>query len=207
MDVFVPFDADEPKTRLSPLFDAAERRALAETMLADVLAVLEDAGWSPTVLATTDLDCDVPVVVDDRPLSEAIDAALEDALPAAVVMADLPLATPDALDRLAAPAADVVMAPGLGGGTNALVVRHPDFRTDFHGVSARDHRRRAAAADLDLATVDSFRLALDVDEPSDLAEILLHGEGKTADWLREAGVEVVAPDGRVSVCRPADSDG
>ncbi|MHB9288073.1 2-phospho-L-lactate guanylyltransferase [Halobacteriales archaeon Cl-PHB] len=206
MDVFVPFDADEPKTRLSPLLDAAERRDLAETMLADVLTALEDAGWKPTVLATSDLDCDAPVVVDDRPLSTAVDAALEDALPAAVVMADLPLATLEALDRLAAPEADVVMAPGLGGGTNALVVRHPDFQTDFHGVSARDHRQRAADADLEFATVDSFRLALDVDEPADLAEVLLHGAGETATWLQNAGVEVVSPDGRVSVRRPANSD-
>ncbi len=207
MDIFVPFDADEPKTRLSSLFDADERRNLSRAMLADVLDAVREAGWEPTVLATAHVDCDAPVVVDERPLTPAVDAALADSLPAAVVMADLPLATPAALDRLAEPDADVVVAPGLGGGTNALVVRHPDFRTDFHGVSVRDHRQRAADVGAGLATVDSFRLALDVDEPDDLAEVLLHSDGRTADWLREAGVEVVAPDGRVTVRRREDSGG
>lgn len=205
MDAFVPFDADEPKTRLSSLFDADERRDLSRAMLGDVLDTVRDVGWEPTVLATADVDCDAPVVVDERPLTPAVDAVLNGSLPAAVVMADLPLATPAALDRLAEPDADVVVAPGLGGGTNALVVRHPDFRTDFHGVSVRDHRRRAEDVGADLATVDSFRLALDVDEPDDLAEVLLHGGGRTADWLREAGVEVVAPDGRVTVRSREDS--
>lgn len=205
MDAIVPFDADTPKTRLSPLFDGAERRELAHVMLGDVLGVLEDADWDPTVLATSSIDCTVPVDVDDRPLTTAVDSALADRLPAAVVMADLPLLTTEALDRLAARESDVVVAPGLGGGTNALVVRRPDFRTDFHGVSVRDHRKLAADAGMDVATVDSLRLALDVDEPDDLVEVLVHGDCETVDWLRAAGCSVVAGDGRATVRRPSNS--
>jgi 2-phospho-L-lactate guanylyltransferase len=116
-------------------------------------------------------------------------------------MADLSLATPDALERLFEPDADVVIAPGRGGGTNALVVRHPDFRVDYHGASVRDHREIVRDAELSLAEVDSFRLATDVDEPADLVEVLLHGTGGAAAWLREAGFSVVTADGRVDIER------
>jgi len=222
MDVVVPFGAAEPKTRLSPVLDPEERRAFAEAMLADVLAALATAGYDPTVVADepvdvgalvagTDetaedgpVDVDAAVAVDERSLTEAVDARLPadpDDEPVAVVMADLALATPAALERLFDPDAGVVLAPGLGGGTNALVSRHPDFHVDYHGASIRDHRAIAAEAGASLATVDSFRLATDVDEPADLVEVLLHGTGRAAQWLRDAGFVVVEPDGRVAVRR------
>jgi 2-phospho-L-lactate guanylyltransferase len=116
-------------------------------------------------------------------------------------MADLALATPDALARLFEPDADVVLAPGLGGGTNAFVARHPSFRVDYHGASIRDHREAARDLDATVATVDSFRLAADVDEPADLAEVLLHGAGRSAAWLREAGFELAVDGGRVGAAR------
>jgi 2-phospho-L-lactate guanylyltransferase len=121
--------------------------------------------------------------------------------PVGVVMADLPLATPDALARLFESDGDVVVAPGRGGGTNALVVRDPAFRVNYHGASYRDHRRIAADAGLSVAVVDSMRLATDVDEPADLAEVLLHGEGAARAWLTDAGFELAVADGRVGVTR------
>jgi 2-phospho-L-lactate guanylyltransferase len=214
MRVVVPFGAAEPKTRLSPVLDAGQRREFAEAMLADVLGALSACGYEPTVLADEpvdvsslagrSVDCDVSVVVDERPLTAAVNAQLPTGAgdPVAVVMADLALATPTALDRLFGPAADVVLAPGLGGGTNAVVARHPDFRVDYHGASIRDHRAVAADAGLSVATVDSVRLATDVDEPADLAEVLLHGDGRAAAWLRAAGFEVAEDDGRVGIDRP-----
>jgi 2-phospho-L-lactate guanylyltransferase len=98
-------------------------------------------------------------------------------------------------------AGDVVATPGRGGGTNALVVRDPAFRVDYHGASIRDHRRIADEAGLDYREVDSMRLSTDVDEPADLAEVLLHGRGDSADWLRAAGVSLSVDDGRVGVRR------
>ncbi len=202
MQVFVPFDAREPKTRLEPVLDATERTLAARAMLRDVLDALAETEHQPVVLATEDIECAQPVTVDDRPLTTAVNDALAGVDgPAAVVMADLALVTPTALQRLFAPEADVAVAPGLGGGTNALVVRHPDFRVDYHGVSYRDHCEAAAALDATVTTVDSFRLAVDVDDPADLAEVLIHTDGHTADMLAEAGVELVAEDGRVDVSR------
>jgi len=206
MEVVVPFDARDPKTRLGPFLTADERRSVARTMLADVLDALAAVDAEPTVLATTAIDPDVPVRVDERPLTPAVNAFLTDADgPVAVVMADLALATPAALERLFGAEGDVVLAPGLGGGTNALVARHPEFRVDYHGVSYRDHCEAARTVGAAVRTLDSVRLAVDVDDPPDLAEVLIHGSGATEHRLRELGVEIdVTADGRVAVAR---SDG
>ena len=202
MHVVVPFGADDPKTRLSPVLDADERREFAEAMLADVLDALDAFGSEPTVVADAPVDCAAPVTVDERPLSAAVNARLDDTDDTkAVVMADLALATPAALARLFDTEGDVVLAPGRGGGTNAVVARHPEFRVDYHGVSVRDHREAVRATGASLATVDSFRLATDVDEPANLVEVLLHAEGRAPAWLREAGFAVTATDGRVDVDR------
>jgi 2-phospho-L-lactate guanylyltransferase len=202
MRVVVPFAAERPKTRLAAVLDPEERRTFARAMLADVLATVRAAGHDPELLATGHVGVDAPVTVDDRPLTEAVNgllAATDD--PVAIVMADLGLATPPSIRRLCETAGDVVVAPGRGGGTNALVVRHPGFRVDYHGVSYLDHRRTAREVGAEVSVVDSMRLATDVDEPADLAELLIHGEGRAREWLREAGFDLDVSEGRVSVER------
>ncbi len=227
MEVLVPFSADRPKSRLSDVLDPDERVAFARTMLDDVLTAIVDAGGRPHVLSTTSIEPDrqdaivrgppdPPGTVDTRPLTAAVNAALDDRLsgngsgggtassdPVGVVMADLALATPEALGRLfgAVDDADVAIAPGRGGGTNALVVDTSSFRVDYHGVSYLDHRRIATAAGATVHEVDSHRLATDIDEPDDLAEVLIHGDGATADWLRDAGFDLATTGGRVGVVR------
>ncbi|PSQ08476.1 2-phospho-L-lactate guanylyltransferase [Halobacteriales archaeon QS_6_71_20] len=205
MDALVPFSPDRPKTRLADALAPAERREFADAMLTDVLAALRAADFSPRLLATEATGRDVPETVDDRPLTGAVNAALaardpSAASPVAVVMADLALATPRALGRLRAPG-DVVIAPGRGGGTNALLVRHPEFGVDYHGASYLDHLRAARRVGASVRELDSRRLATDVDERVDLAEALLTGEGAARDWLRDAGFELATGGGRVSVVR------
>jgi len=202
MRTVVPVSGAEPKTRLSPVLTADERREFTEAMLSDVVAALDAAGRLPDVVSTAPIACDVPVTVDER----GLDALVNDRLDAAdgrlaVVMADLPLLTAETVDRLFAPDTDVVLAPGLGGGTNAIVSRHERFRVDYHGVSIRDHRQRAQKVDATLTEVDSRRLAIDIDELDDLAELLVHGDGAATDWLRDAGFELVVDEGRVGVAR------
>ena len=216
MEVIVPFSTDRPKSRLSDALTPDERSAFARAMLDDVLDAVATAGGEPRVLATDAVDVDAPVTVDDRPLTEAVNAALDARLragsesdadgppdPVAVAMADLALATPAALGRLFAAGrdADVAVAPGRGGGTNAFVASHPDFRVDYHGASYLDHREIADEIGASFAAVDSHRLGTDVDEPDDLAEVLIHGEGRAAGWLREAGFALDASEGRVAVVR------
>jgi 2-phospho-L-lactate guanylyltransferase len=225
MRVVVPFDAREPKTRLGPVLDAAERDALARCMLRDVLVAVDALDAAVEVVATAPVDVgaglaphlddpdpgrslrSVPVTVDERPLSAVVDAAVDATVgdageSLAVVMADLALATPAALARLVDAAGDVVVAPGRGAGTNALVVRSPAFRADFHGASYLDHRAAADAAGLTLRTVDSRRLSTDVDEPADLVEAYVDGGEATAAWLTDRfEVAVDEAAGRVSLAR------
>jgi 2-phospho-L-lactate guanylyltransferase len=203
MRLLVPFEATRPKTRLDGVLDSNERATFARAMLRDVLDACREAGHDPEVVATGPVPAaDVPVTVDDRPLSAAVNARLGGAEPLGVVVADLALATPAAVGRLvdAAAGADVAIAPGRGGGTNGLVVDHADFRVDFHGASYRDHRRVAREVGADVAVVDSMRLSTDVDEPADLVEVLLHAEGAAAAWLGER-FELDAGEGRVGVVR------
>lgn len=205
MRVLVPYDARDPKTRLSPLFSPAERRSFARTSLEWVLSRVEEAGHDPLILATDDVEAPWPTVVDDRPLSTAVNARLGDAdPPVAVVMADLALASVAALERLFAASGDVVLAPGLGGGTNALLSRTPAFRVDYHGASISDHATAARELGIEPTMLDSFRLAVDVDGPSDLVEVVLHGEGAPAAWVRDAGISVTVVDGEPTVTRPGE---
>jgi len=216
METLVPFGAEDPKTRLSTALDPDERAGFARAMLTDTLAAVRGAGGSPRVLATAPVEVDAPVTVDGRPLTPAVNRALADAgpkpgSPVAVVVADLPLATPAAVERLyragavgdaaGGPARTVAVAPGRGGGTNGLAIRHPEFRVDYHGASVRDHRRAARGVGAPVVTVDSYRLGTDVDEPADLPEVLLHADGAAADWLRDAGFALDADDGRVTAVR------
>ena len=202
MRVVVPVSGSDPKTRLAPVLTPDERRDFTEAMLADVLRSLGRTDRATEVVATAPVACDAPVTVNERGLDALVnDLLAETDGKLAVVMADLPLLTPDAVEKLFAPDADVVLAPGLGGGTNAFVSRHPDFRVDYHGVSIRDHRDIARAAGASVAEVDSRRLATDIDVPGDIAEVLLHSDGAAADWLRDAGFELVVTDSRVTVER------
>ncbi|UPW01234.1 2-phospho-L-lactate guanylyltransferase [Halorussus gelatinilyticus] len=221
MRVVVPYAAAEPKTRLADALSADERSAFAEAMLADVLAAVRATGRDPEILATEPVETDAPVVVDPRPLTGAVNAVLaatDD--PVAVVMADLALATPDALARLFDAEGEVVLAPGRGGGTNALVARADDFRVDYHGTSYLDHRAAAREVGADATVVDSHRLATDVDERGDLAEVLIHGgsaagertpdgaasgdpreTSRARSWLRRAGFALADEAGRTTVER------
>ncbi|WP_117594601.1 2-phospho-L-lactate guanylyltransferase [Haloprofundus halophilus] len=204
MIVLVPYAAARPKTRLADALDPAERESFSRAMLADVVDAVVDAGVEPTVVATesVELDARASVVVDDRPLSRAVNDRLAGAEePTAVVMSDLALATPRVLSRLLDAGGDVVVAPGRGGGTNALVVRHPAFRVDYHGTSYLDHLRVARDVGASVREFDSMRLSTDIDEPADLVEVLLHTDGRARDWLLDAGFEVDAHDGRVGVRR------
>lgn len=201
MQVVVPFAANEPKTRLAGTLTLEERRAFALAMLDDVLAAIRSTGGVPRVLSTGHVDIDAPLEVDSRPLTPAVNDVLTADGPIAIVMADLALATPTALERLFSAEGDVVIAPGRGGGTNALVSRHPEFRVDYHGTSYLDHLEIADEIGASVTELDSHRLATDVDEVSDLAEVLMHGTGAARDWLLDADFSLSVTGGRVSVTR------
>lgn len=205
MKTYVPFCPDDPKTRLDSLLDADERVEFVYACLEDVIGSVDEAGGEPVVLSTQPLDrldSGVETVVRDEPLTPAVNAVLRDEKPpVAFVVADLPLATPDALRRLYASDAGFVVAPGRGGGTNAFVTREAEFRVDYHGTSFADHLGRARDLGCDVEVVDSFRLSTDVDEPEDLVEVLLHGEAAAAEFVCQRFELVEHDEDRVGVAR------
>lgn len=203
MRTVIPFDARNPKTRLSPPLTCEEREAFARIVLEDVLDVLAESPLDPEVVATEAVSVDVPLTVDDRSLDAVVNDAIDRETPLAIVMADLALLQPAQALSLVRTAGDVVIAPGRGGGTNALVVRDDVFRVDYHGASFRDHLAIADERGLECSVVDSFRLATDVDEPDDLLEVLIHGEGEAAEWLRGAGFRVETSGDRPVASRGA----
>lgn len=202
MRVLVPYRVEEPKTRLAPMLETRERRELSRLMLTDVLTAIREAGYEPSVLSTAPLPIQDEVTIDERPLTVAVNGQLEAAsdVNTAVVMADLALATPESLSRLLTMDGDVVLAPGRGGGTNALVSRHPRFRVDYHGASYRDHMEICDEIGADTREIDSYRLSTDIDASDDLGELLLHGNGRAADWL-DTRFELSLSNGRVGVER------
>ena len=200
MRILIPYTPHDPKSRLEPILSPSERHSFARAMLADVVETVTATGHTPHILADADVpDPPAPVTVDDRSLSTAVNAALEP--PMAIAMADLPLMTPAILAGAIDQPADVVIGPGRGGGTNLLVVRSESFSVDYHGMSLSDHRQIARRADLHIEELDSYRVSVDIDEPADLVEVLLHGHGRSLSWLQSHGFEPVATDGRVDIRR------
>jgi 2-phospho-L-lactate guanylyltransferase len=206
----IPFRPVNPKTRLSGLLLPAEREVFARAMLADVIGAVRAAGLDPLVLSTHPYDCPgVEVRVAPVGLSDALNALLPTLEgPVLVIMADLPLATPDAVRRLVETDADVAIAPGRGGGTNAIHIRDTArFHVDYYEISVSKHLAIAAAAGLSVELVDSFRLYLDLDDEEDLVDLLIHGDGRARACLESLGIGLSATRGRVGLeRRPALHD-
>ena len=200
----IPFRPVNPKTRLSGLLSQAEREAFARAMLADVVGAVRAAGLDPLVLSTHPYDCPgIEVRVAPVGLSDALNAllpALEG--PVLVIMADLPLVTPETVRRIVGAGADIAIAPGRGGGTNAILIRDTvRFHVDYYECSVSKHMAIAEAAGLSLEVVDSFRLYLDLDEEEDLVDLLIHGDGQARACLESLGIGLAVTGGRVGLER------
>lgn len=189
MKIVIPFKASDPKTRLSTLLNPEERRKLAEFMLLDVVEVLIPFG-EVEIVSESDLHIEglkVKFVVDHSDLNTVVNRALENP-PVAVVMSDLPLLNKKTLERFFSTEGDVVIAPGRKGGTNMLLVRKKGFKASYHFGSFFKHLKIAVEANLSVEVFDSFYSSVDVDDESDLLELMLHGEGKRSrEFLKSLG--------------------
>jgi 2-phospho-L-lactate guanylyltransferase len=210
LPAIVPFKPVNPKTRLSCVLSLDEREVFAEQMLADMISALREAGCTPTILSTHPCEFHDPedfrdskVLVDSRGLNDALNGLLERVRePVIIIMADLPLVTAEAVKMMLESPGDVVIAPGRGGGTNALLIRDPSrYRVNYYGASFLKHRRIALELGLSCEVVDSFLLHTDVDEKEDLVELLIHGTGRSRVFLEMLGFSLAIEKGRVGVER------
>jgi len=194
--VVIPFKLSGAKARLAPVLTLEERQALALAMFHDVLKATSGLG-SRTILARPGqrerLSEDLVVEESEKELNDALNELIErfsgcgwpeDLL---IVMADLALLTKRDVLGLVRAEGDVVFCPGRGGGTNMILIRSPKFRTCYQGLSFPRHLDQAARLGLEAGVYESFRAGCDIDEPSDLPEILIHGAGESKSLLHALG--------------------
>lgn len=183
-------DFDSAKQRLSPALGVRSRRALARTNAR--LAVRAAAAGDRVLVVTgaeevAELAAEWGADVLLEPREEGqnvaarrgIDHALAGGADAVLLLSsDLPLVTERAVRemlqsgaRRAAPAA--LAAPAIGrGGTNALYLRPPGaIGLHFGDESLAQFRADAEQRGVRFALFESDALALDLDEPSDLARV------------------------------------
>lgn len=204
----IPFKKEGAKSRLGDFLTENEREELAISMLKDVLVALSESKIDEVEIITTgsrdeiekeaqlngalDLTSTLKVSVreDERGLNEVLNEAItEEKEPTLILMADVPLTTPESINEIIEHEEVVVIVPGRKGGTNALFLRRPyAFSVAYYGLSFSKHIETAKRRNLSHAVYDSFFISADIDEVEDLIELLIHGNGFSADYLHRIGV-------------------
>jgi len=206
----IPFKPGNPKTRLSCVLTPEEREVFARAMLHDVADAVFGAGCLPRVVSTAPVASPpCPVEIIPLGLNETLNSLLSGMDgPVLIIMADLPLATASAVRRVVETSAGMAIVPGRGGGTNAIYLARGDsFRVNYYGASFLKHLGIARERGISCEVVDSFRLHTDVDEKEDLVELLIHGQGRSRQFLVDSGFELSIEKGRVGVTRRQSGQG
>jgi 2-phospho-L-lactate/phosphoenolpyruvate guanylyltransferase len=187
----------EAKTRLAPALAPLERAALTLAMLEDVLdATTGVAGWQTWVISPDEAVLEIaarrgvrPILEDKPPLSNAIRQVEQEATDAgaealAVLLADTPLVTSEALVRATHTLGRVILAPSADrSGTNLMIRRPPRaIRARFGPESFRKHLETAETSGVPTAVVELEELAFDLDVPGDILTLLQsRREGRTRE--------------------------
>jgi len=192
MKAVIPFKKANAKSRLSPVLTLEEREEVVEMMLNQVINTLKEAGieaidiLSPSMYGLEDMK-KANVLLDKNDLNEALNRYLEQAEePVIIVMADLPLLSPHHIKGIISTKEDVCIVPGKGGGTNILFIKNPsDYRVRYYGSSFLTHCSIAEKSGQNVEIYDSFLAGIDIDEPEDLVELLIHGKGSAKDYINQ----------------------
>ncbi len=203
LKAIVPFKRRGAKSRLKRLLTLEEREELALMMLNDVLTALSKSMIDEIeILATSggfaveEIEIGaMEVKYDERGLNEALNTAISgQEQPILIIMADIPLVTPDSINEMINRNEDVIVSPGRRGGTNALLLRKPSlFSVSYYGLSCIEHLERAALCNMSCGVHDSFFMSVDIDEIEDLVELLIHGKNTySARYLNDLGLHLHA---------------
>lgn len=209
MRAVIPFKKSNAKSRLSSLLSKTEREELAMAMLNDVAGTLVSSGCFDVIdiLSASMIEVEgANTVLTEMGLNEALNEYLGKMSshkiiePVLIIMADIPLVSTKNIKDIVSTNADIVIAPGRMGGTNAIFIRNPSsFHVDYYGASFLKHREIASGLQTDI--FDSFNISTDIDEVSDLTEVLLHGKGHSREYLTKIGINISPNSGRVGVKR------
>jgi 2-phospho-L-lactate guanylyltransferase len=199
--LLIPFkDPSRAKTRLSTLLSEDERRRLALAMFDDVTGAVAAASqadrifmiscFAPALQRAGDLGWDLLIEESQVSESASVDWACsilsERGFNTAMRLpADVPLVRPADIDellsiRLETPGA-VLVPSREGSGTNAIIRTPPNlFPSRFGPNSLALHMREAARVGVECMIVKNSRIALDIDEPADVEQLLEAGRGTRA---------------------------
>lgn len=190
------------KQRLSPLLSPAERLALAQAMLEDLLSALAECKYSQQVtLVSGDRRAHRLAeqhgfgIIDDASdpgetgaIEMAVGVAIERGADFMLVLpADIPLITAADVDQIfaAAPAQGTVLVSSASGrGTNAVLQRPPGlFPLRFGNDSFLPHLAAARATGKPVEVLNLPNIGVDIDEPSDLADVVAASSNTRAQRL------------------------
>ena len=204
--ILVPIkDTAGAKQRLSSLLDQPSRTRLARAMLHDVLTTLHSWKERPAVGVVTGdpyatklaLEYGFEVIPDrDNPgetgaiemaTRHCVERGVESTL---VIPADIPLIQAWELEEIMkqAPADGTVLVPAADGrGTNAAFRRPADlFPLRFGNDSFKPHHAAAKATGKPCVVLNLPGIAIDVDNPADLQDLIAHpGETRAQVLARE----------------------
>lgn len=204
--ILVPVkNLENAKERLSSVLSPAERRALAEAMLQDVLEALAAVNHRTRVGVVTGDPLATALarrygfalIPDPANLGETDAIAHATAHCIAngedstlVIPGDIPLVQSADIEQVlaAAPAEGSVLVPGWDGrGSNAVLRRPADlFPLRFGNDSFPPHLRAAQATGKPCIVLRLPRIGLDVDDPADLAQLLAaEGNSRAQQLLRK----------------------
>jgi 2-phospho-L-lactate guanylyltransferase len=196
------------KQRLSPALDQAQRTKLAQAMLYDVLAALHNWSNRPEVAIVTsdpyavELASEYKFEIIPDPDNPGETGAIEmatsicverDKESTLVIPADIPLIESWELEEILkhAPKEGTVLVPAADGrGTNAAFRRPANlFPLRFGNDSFKPHHAAAQATGKPCVVLNLPGIAVDVDNPSDLQQLLtLPGQTRTQQLVRELRV-------------------
>lgn len=190
-------DLTHAKQRLAALMTQQERTRLAWAMLENTLAIAAQVRtvdrvtivtlYPPAIELAQKFGMEVILETEQISESASVDFGSRQAatLGSEAVLRlpiDLPLITSEDIETVLAadkPESSVVMVPSRDGtGTNAILRRPPTlFPSHFGTGSLAKHIREAEQANASCTLLDLPNIALDIDEPEDLAEFLKLGQG------------------------------
>jgi 2-phospho-L-lactate guanylyltransferase len=203
-------DPENAKSRLAGLLLADERRGLAWAMFEDVSRavcaatspnrVVLVSSCEPAIKRARSLGWEVLIEQSQESESASVDWASRVLAERGVdtvmrLPADIPLVEAQDIDELLtielrAPAA-LLVPSREGTGTNAIIRTSPDlFPSRFGPGSLALHKQEAARVGVLCQVINSERIALDIDEPSDLKLLLQVGAStRTHSILEALGIE------------------
>jgi 2-phospho-L-lactate/phosphoenolpyruvate guanylyltransferase len=203
-------DLRNAKKRLAAVLSPEERFALASAMLADTLRAIQSVGHADKIFVVTNYEPVIQIAEEshweilreDQQVSEShsVDAASRICEQRGVTALlrlplDLPLIQSTDIDQLLAtdcPVPALVIAPSRDcTGTNAMLRTPPTlFPSHFGHNSFPKHLAEAESANAKIIIRRNPRIEMDVDDESDLLELLRHDLSgtETGRWLRSSGV-------------------